>query len=96
MKYLIIFLIAFPWYKFITKTDLLAMFYNKVGPKCPKLDCSKCRREVIVGHCKNCDKECKPCERSGEKYCPLCDLIRNSTKCPTPEPCPVCEKCLEE
>ena len=28
IKYLIIFIVAFPWYKFITKTVLLDLFYN--------------------------------------------------------------------
>ena len=100
IKYLIIFRVAFPWYKFITKTDLLDLFYNKVVdcpqcPQCPKLDCSSCptEKEVIIGHCKPCkpcDKECKPCEK---KVCPPCNLVCKDNKCPDTEPCPVCEKC---
>ena len=98
LKYLIIFIVVFPWYKFITKTDLLDMIYRKVGPECPKQDCSICpkEKEVIVGHCKPCDKECKPCEICGEKVCPPCDLVYDGKVCPTPKPCPVCPKCLEE
>ena len=105
LKYLIIFLIVFPWYKFFTKTDILEFFYNKVVdcPKqdcsiCPKSDCSTCpkEKEVIIGHCKPCepcDKVCKPCE---EKICPPCNLKCNNGKCPDPTPCPVCPVCEEK
>ena len=102
IKDLLIFIVAFPWYKFVTKTDLLDLFYNKVVdcPKveCPKIDCSSCptEKEVIIGRCKPCkpcDKECKPCE---EKVCPPCNLKCNNKECPNPEPCPACEKCKDK
>ncbi len=55
IKYLLIFIVAFPWYKFVTKTDILDLFYNKVVDcqkvECPKIDCSSCptEKEVIIG-----------------------------------------------
>ena len=57
IKFLLIFIVAFPWYKFLAKTDILNLFYNKVVdlPKveCPKIDGSSCptKKEVIIGRC---------------------------------------------
>ena len=46
LKYLIIFLIVFPWYKFFTKTDILEFFYNKVVD-CPNHDCPTCKTKIV-------------------------------------------------
>ena len=53
-------------------------------------DCSSCQteKEVIIGHCKPCDKECKPCEKI---VCPPCNLVCKANKCPDPELYPLCE-----
>ena len=100
IKYLLIFIVAFLWYKFITKTDLLELLYNKVVdcPKCLKLDCSRSQteKEVIFGRCKickHCDKECKPCEKT---VCPPCNLVCKDNKCPDPDQCPVGGKCYKK
>ena len=48
LKYLLILIVAFPWYKIITKTDVLDdLFYNKVLQDCsifPK------EKEIIFGY----------------------------------------------
>ena len=99
IKYLSIFIVVFIWYKFVTKTDILDMFYNKVVdcPKieCPKIDCSSCptEKEVIIGRCKPCDTGCKLCE---EKVYLPCNLKCNNNQCPDPKPCPVCPICEKD
>ena len=45
---------------------------------------------IIIGRCKPCDIECKPCE---EKVCPPCNLKCNNNQCPDPKQCPVCPVC---
>ena len=92
------FILAFPWHKFVTKTIILDLFYNIVVnfPKveCPKLSCSSFpkEKEVIIDcckPCKPCDKECKPGE---EKVCPPCNLKSHKKQCPDPQPFTLCEK----
>ena len=82
IKYLLIFAVVFPWYKFIEKSKILDMI-DINNASCPKCECP-----LIVPTCppkEACPTKCKACPTM--KW-PVCTC--NGTKFPV---CPACEEC---